>query len=596
MRGTKLVVKGLRAWGNSAVLGWYGAAAVRRGPFAQSPLARLRSRRTFCCVRTPARDLLNSIPVSFSLSRVSLRSRASLCSRALLCSLVVALLGAGSARAETSSDVASAPSPALSSAAPLSVASLAIPPPTFAYLPSPEVEVEGWRAFLEFEAVFVLGFVYYATSGNLGSSWDIRYEWQLFSQKLTGQSFGPDTNHFGTNFIGHPLGGTGYYLAARGNRLSMPQSLAFSVGGSLLWELFGEIRERLSMNDMIVTPFAGIAIGEPLTQLGAYFDRQPDSLRNWILGGVFAPTKRLSDTIDGAALRRRPDWNETLHARHQVVAALSDARHSAAGDTQPMASLSVSLSERLVRLPDYEAPGYHSFSFTDANVSSLALRAGFSRYGIWDAELTTESLLVGGYRRSARAVHPGTLLGTSVIGGYTMGFRYALHDYAPGRGAPLDRYAAVTPLGAAVEQRVQFAGMELRTDVNLGLDFGGITPVALQATDAEWQAAPPVLRDRGYYFATGVHARSSVELRTSYANWETMFETVLLTDVGGPGDPIHLPHSDSLTHLRTRLAVAVAPGYTLDFSGERRVRSSHLGATRARASEFTLGLGASLYF
>ena len=41
-----------------------------------------------------------------------------------------------------------------------------------------------------------------------------------------------------------------YYTMARSNQLSVAESTAFAVGGSLLWELFGEVREYISINDM----------------------------------------------------------------------------------------------------------------------------------------------------------------------------------------------------------------------------------------------------------------------------------------------------------------------------------------------------------
>jgi Domain of unknown function (DUF3943) len=61
-----------------------------------------------------------------------------------------------------------------------------------------------------------------------------------------------------------------YYLVARTNTLSIPASLLFAIAGSTLWELVGEFKEKVSINDMIVIPFAGMAIGEVFVQLGGF--------------------------------------------------------------------------------------------------------------------------------------------------------------------------------------------------------------------------------------------------------------------------------------------------------------------------------------
>src|SRR5215831_304957 len=105
------------------------------------------------------------------------------------------------------------------------------PAETFAY--TTPAEPKPLRAILEVGVVLTLGFAWYATSAPTVHEWDPGYRWSTFRQKITGVDVGLDANSFGTNFIGHPLGGTGYYLAARSNRLSILQSFGVAVAGSL---------------------------------------------------------------------------------------------------------------------------------------------------------------------------------------------------------------------------------------------------------------------------------------------------------------------------------------------------------------------------
>ena len=80
-----------------------------------------------------------------------------------------------------------------------------------------------------------------------------------------------DGDHFNTNALGHPMGGTAYYQIARGNGLGPGASFISSLLASTFWEYFVEIPEHPSLNDMILTPTAGAVIGEATYRLGRYF-------------------------------------------------------------------------------------------------------------------------------------------------------------------------------------------------------------------------------------------------------------------------------------------------------------------------------------
>ena len=193
------------------------------------------------------------------------------------------------------------------------VASPAPPEPveTFAY--TTPAEARPLRALLELGAVFTLGFAWYATSAPTVENWDPGYRWSTFRDKITGGDVGLDANSFGTNFIGHPLGGTGYYLAARSNRLGILQSFGFTIAGSLLWEVFGEVSEVVSTNDMIVTPLAGLSIGEATIQLASHFDRSEPAAGNRVADFVVKPAGKRCE------IRHRKRVLDLDDVAHQLV-------------------------------------------------------------------------------------------------------------------------------------------------------------------------------------------------------------------------------------------------------------------------------------
>jgi hypothetical protein len=115
-----------------------------------------------------------------------------------------------------------------------------------------------------------------------------------------------DDDHFGTNFIGHPHSGNIYFNIARSNGYSYWGSLPYAIGGSLMWEYFGE-NTRPSKNDLINTPFSGIFLGEVLYRISSNIldDTRRGSSRVWreILAGVINPPRALNRLTQGKMFR-----------------------------------------------------------------------------------------------------------------------------------------------------------------------------------------------------------------------------------------------------------------------------------------------------
>ena len=466
-------------------------------------------------------------------------------------------------------------------------------PSTFAYnLPAPENRI---RALLQTTGVYAVGFTFYLATNQLLPEYDVQYSWPVFREKLLGAGFELDVNGLNTNFVGHPFGGSMYYTMARSNRLNVAESSAYAIGGSLLWELFGEVREYISTNDMIVTPIAGLAIAEPVFQLGAFFDRSSPRLHNRILGAVFAPVKTLNDWLDGRSLARTltpddagfpSDEYHRFDLRLGAAAVAQEATQDHALSRRTFESR-ISLASQLIRLPGYAGAGEHSLAFGEANLSSIELDAALNGTGLVDLEVHTSVGIAGYYQRSARSTPQG-VQGEGTLLSITVGYQYVLHDYDRDRPYPRDRISSVQPLGAVVESRLDWNQVRLLSHVEGGLDFAGVRPYALPVYEhpADAPPLPPLVENNAYCFMRGAHLLASllVAIHDVELAGKLRYESYTELDL-----PVSVRDSRLLLEGRAMLALGGSP-LRLGLVVQRRVRSGAIGATRAERSELSVGL------
>jgi len=72
-----------------------------------------------------------------------------------------------------------------------------------------------------------------------------------------------DTDHWYFNYVAHPYVGMTYYNAVRSQKATILQSSLFTLGNVLIWEYVLEATmEQPSIQDLIITPVAGILLGE----------------------------------------------------------------------------------------------------------------------------------------------------------------------------------------------------------------------------------------------------------------------------------------------------------------------------------------------
>ncbi len=396
----------------------------------------------------------------------------------------------------------------MSTAAVAQSTSTLLPSAEIAALPSEEVHT--LRALLELEAVFLLGWFYYLTTADIPGSFDVNYDWDVFRRKITGQSFYSDTNHFGTNFVGHPLGGAGYYQSARSNGMGIGTSSAFAFVGSALWELFGEVREEVSMNDTIVTPLAGIAIGETTFQLANFFDRSSPSWYHRGLGLLLGPFTTLHHAVDGTApTRTTAGYPPDTWSRLGVHVNLAQVREGLSAETAAWhPEIQLGANVRVEGFAPFRARGERTGTFWTGEVSHLGVDVHVSRGAPSHISVDLGSVLTGVYYSSAR--HE-----TDRESGYLglgMGFTYTMHRYARGHSAAASRLASTRPLHLATGHHVSRGPWFVNSWIAAGPAFGGVDALALKRTPEVLAQVPGVTRKHGYYFGLGGFSQADLEV------------------------------------------------------------------------------------
>ncbi|MCR4582282.1 MAG: DUF3943 domain-containing protein [Prevotella sp.] len=100
---------------------------------------------------------------------------------------------------------------------------------------------------------------------HLFDRWALNEEFAQTTFHSIGQNFKTgfvwDNDVFITNMFAHPYHGNLYFNTARTNGMTFWESAPFALGGSLMWEFFGET-EPPAINDVLATACGGIALGE----------------------------------------------------------------------------------------------------------------------------------------------------------------------------------------------------------------------------------------------------------------------------------------------------------------------------------------------
>lgn len=316
-----------------------------------------------------------------------------------------------------------------------------------------------------------------------------------------------DSNTFPINYVWHSLGGLYYHVAARSNDLGLLESAAFGLGASLAWEYGIEFREKISLNDIIFTTGAGVAIGEFVHWLGRTLQEPGGGVGREVARWSIGALQSAHDAIDG---RRAAGPEISRVLRFAPGYAYASAHTVNGGDSTGRSHLAnLRFQGQLVALGDLLAPGRRNTGFRDGNITRLDLQfaagpAGTGWYGLADTFLFAT-------RHEDVPFDPhGIGYGISI--GSAVAARYQDERYDGWR----DRLGVLHMPGLAVDAALVGNGWALRGLARAHIDYGGTHAM----TYGRWHDDHPnemgkaVLAQQGYFYAWGASARASAELTT----------------------------------------------------------------------------------
>ena len=129
------------------------------------------------------------------------------------------------------------------------------------------------QATLNMAMVLGSGQIWYWSNKDFNAvDWEYGFDWESYRQKLvTFEAVKFDSNEFETNSMAHPFAGAWYHLGAKAAGYDMYESFLFGFSSSLIWEYVGEFKEKVSINDLVITPVAGAVLGESIHKLSQFF-------------------------------------------------------------------------------------------------------------------------------------------------------------------------------------------------------------------------------------------------------------------------------------------------------------------------------------
>lgn len=330
-------------------------------------------------------------------------------------------------------------------------------------------------------------------------------------QRLTGEAWRFDNNTFGLNYVAHPLAGAGFYVLARGNRLGVWPSFGYAVVGSTIWEYVIEFKEKVSINDMIITPGAGLPIGEFFHKLAWYLSSVPprsagQSALGWTLGLSVQGHRELAGLSPPAA----PALDALGYSRamwHQFAFQYGFGVIDPTTGGGPEGTHALSFEGELVSLPGYRRAGQDGGRwFYEAEVARLDAELDAASRGV-GVEVFAETLAAGYHyqrisplRRAALAATVGASVAYQFRRSKTFGYD--------------DRQGLLLAPGLAGDFSAKHGRLSSRLRLGAYPSFGALSALSYP----EWRSQMPGVRTKtvvqreGYFYSWGWTGRVSAAL------------------------------------------------------------------------------------
>jgi hypothetical protein len=377
------------------------------------------------------------------------------------------------------------------------------------------------RAAIEISAFLGISAAYYYET--LGDRKD--YEFgigadSLYHRFVTGDAILLDNNPWDSN-VGHVAAGTGYYLLARTNDLSLFGSFFASLGASTIWEFFGELQDEVSINDAVMTPFGGFAIGEAYYQLGEFFQHSSDTIPNRALGFLFGPSAVFHRWLDNTTPKPPANVDKfgfTTDAWHRFRLFAGYGGSYSHDTDRSRSETEMGFDFEVSNVEKYGKPGEASTFYKDGAFNELAFQAAMDGSDVVDFRFMAKTVFLGHYEQNvSRNEVSQALEGYSLFYGLSSAFEYYSHTFSEMEQD--DKQTVCDLLGPALIADYYHGGFHLRAAVDVYPTFSMVQPAAGDVYSGSHSLAgvKSVFGFEQYYYALGVAGGGRVE--ADYGPW-----------------------------------------------------------------------------
>lgn len=351
------------------------------------------------------------------------------------------------------------------------------------------------KAMIGMGIVLVPGIVWYYSSNS--NKRDQLFNLSAKDQKrryTTFQDWRFDDNVFETNAVSHSLAGSLYFLSGRVNGFNQWQSFLFALGGSLFWEYVVELKEVISINDMIHTPIGGYSIGESLFQVMSFY--AANSSENWFSNLASYMTDNEKYRYCGGISK-----NGSLPSIYHNIYAFAGLLLNDYYQVNAKAGFDAELFA-VRRLKQY---GRINGFYFDTPYSRITTQIGIGIKGLDESWFYAETGLIGYALQNIR-VTDGNRKGYSIYLGLHSALDYTMRHF----DAYHDKQGIVHILGNAADLSFVNNNFTFRMKNTIFWDFAMIDSIGLRAYYSNGHIPDDVraqgqstAAEKGYYYAWG---------------------------------------------------------------------------------------------
>jgi hypothetical protein len=333
----------------------------------------------------------------------------------------------------------------------------------------------------------VMGGVYWSKADPDGTDVDLAWNWSSWKDKLTFDALRFDTNEFSTNAVGHPVMGVLQFHIGRANGLTLLGSTGLVAAQIVIWEYLIEFREYPSLNDLVTNVVGGVAIGEPLWQIGQLWRGGQLTIGDRLKTALFSPL----DAVGDAVSRRHHRWTRPRAWRSIVLEAGAMGRRLDDETTRGEVALSGDID--IVSDPRHVAAGPQDAAIRAGTWSRIRGRLLLGDDGVVATQVQSRTALAGSYHQDERGNGRLVALGTAFT------YRRDLVEHG------WDHVALFHALGPQLQLSRRTPSLAVRWDLALYADLA-LIDAHVFGGNALVRPPPPYvssLQAHGYYYGLG---------------------------------------------------------------------------------------------